>query len=51
MKLDPNKKFICPVTRLTVDIEHCKSYGNGSSVPGVTSGCKYFKDGECTYKE
>jgi len=51
MKLSPKRKFICPATGLIADIKHCKSYGNGSSASGVDSGCKYFKNGECTYDE
>lgn len=50
MKLDSNRKFICPATGLTADIKHCESYGNGSSVSGVENGCMYFKKGECCYK-
>jgi len=51
MKLDTKRKFLCPATGLIADINHCKSYANGSSVSGVENGCKYFRDGECTYKE
>ncbi len=50
MKLDSKRKFLCPATGLIADINHCKSYGNGSSVSGVENGCKYFKEEECIYK-